>query len=1349
MAGLYVSSNSTALAAQFNLTRNMGSLGETLARLSTGLRINSGKDDPAGLIANELLKADITGTTKAISNTQRAGNLLATADQALGQVGNILNDIKGLVVEAANSGAMSVDQIRANQLQIDASIDSINRIAQTTTYAGKKLLDGSLGFQTSDVDHGTIGDLQIDQANFGTSGKIAVEVDVQQTARKGTLIYDGVGVDKQTTIEVTGSIGTQSFSFGVGTTNSTIAASINATSDSTGVTARVEGLPSRGIVELNGVGADNGIVITANEEGFDAGNYTFRIVEGASNDVQIVSEPTHVNPGVVEIALTSSYEANYRDFLGLFNVSINTGSGSAATSVSMSTGTVNRAFFAESATSATATAGGTTVIVTDAGTDGAMSKLNDWTVEILDDGDTALDLTSKVLKTTADDLDAALQWITGASTAVTTTVVGSLTQGDRLTFKGGADAGELVISHKEGATAGEILKILNNLSNVQASFTSDVSENTLIPFASDSSPRVALAASQRSAYTSNVTANELVTLINDNLGDQFTASLKTDSSGAVNGTGLMTFMKNASATYGSATSDNGLVFTGMDSGPIVRMVTSKTGGTPAADQSLGVRLIQPSTADIAAGRSTPILEIQLATDSQGNSITMAADIVALFNRLTPTQTGGINASLIYPEGVDPNGRTWVTDECGNVTEIASCGNNYGQGIVLPTGRAGPCEIQQNDIVLLGNNQTIQQVGYPVARIPSATVFDTTNARATNTTETVGINFGETAALNGVSMDFTTNASLSGFNATTGRWTVYIDPASIQLTDADFNDAIVKLIDGQLAQNWVEIRKYTHATGDPPSVQSITYSNDYTDLLALVNSTSADAVLNVGGVGSGKTTPITLTFDNSGGGDTTAQFWLETDSDTDELNGFQIKMGGWPGLVGNVLTVQNLTGAQGSALDLAGALESAINQALNDASFTSRITVNFIENDGWTLAISEGAVQNLNFGIIEGGSIGGGATFGEGGIGTDDPALLLISNEPGTPRSGAVASFIQDDTLPVGDISSSYDEARKILTVRGNVTNGVMAAEDLATLLNANENYLKYFQTIDLTHDVTSGASVAFSSLATPPVYTFVGGYEIVTESLTGGVSGGAATSSGLAMSGGTDDNQRLVLEATEYGSGHFVQVVAASGSTFDTYSPLGVKMNHFAGTDIVATVNGVMATGRGTNIEINTSDLALSMNVANTIGSTSFSITGGGTLFQLGSNVASSQQVRLGLSSVLSTHLGGPSGYLDQLKSGGSADLTTSDASRALADRIVGEAIASIATTRGRLGAIQKSTLEPNISVLQDSLVALTEAQSMITDADFAEDSSDMTRYQLLIQAGMQTLGIANQFPQYAAQLVL
>ena len=75
--------------------------------------------------------------------------MIATADSALGQVSSLLNDIRGLVTETANDGALSDEQIAANQLQIDSSLEALNRIAQTTTFQGRKLLDGSLDFITT------------------------------------------------------------------------------------------------------------------------------------------------------------------------------------------------------------------------------------------------------------------------------------------------------------------------------------------------------------------------------------------------------------------------------------------------------------------------------------------------------------------------------------------------------------------------------------------------------------------------------------------------------------------------------------------------------------------------------------------------------------------------------------------------------------------------------------------------------------------------------------------------------------------------------------------------------------------------------------------------------------------------------------------------------------------------------------------------------------------------------------------------------------------------------------------------------------------------------------------------
>ena len=178
-----INTNVSSLIAQKTLTSNNQSLQTALTRLSTGLRINTGKDDPAGLIASEVLRSDITSVNKAIMNTERASQMIATADSALNQVSNLLNDIRGLVVEAANTGAMSEEQIAANQLQVDSSLEAIDRIAQTTTYQGRKLLDGTLDFQTTGgTGFGTVTDLSVDQANLGTAGSLAVDVSITTAA---------------------------------------------------------------------------------------------------------------------------------------------------------------------------------------------------------------------------------------------------------------------------------------------------------------------------------------------------------------------------------------------------------------------------------------------------------------------------------------------------------------------------------------------------------------------------------------------------------------------------------------------------------------------------------------------------------------------------------------------------------------------------------------------------------------------------------------------------------------------------------------------------------------------------------------------------------------------------------------------------------------------------------------------------------------------------------------------------------------------------------------------------------------------------------------------------------------
>src|SRR5687768_537189 len=183
-----INTNISSLIAQKTLARSNGQLQTALDRLSTGLRINSGKDDPAGLIASENLRRDITASEKAISNTERANQLIATADAALGQISSLLNDIRGLVTEAANEGVLSAEQIDANQLQVDSSLEAIDRIAAVTTFQGRKILDGSLDFISAYSAGGTtVSDLNINQANLGSSGSVAVAVDISSAATQAAL----------------------------------------------------------------------------------------------------------------------------------------------------------------------------------------------------------------------------------------------------------------------------------------------------------------------------------------------------------------------------------------------------------------------------------------------------------------------------------------------------------------------------------------------------------------------------------------------------------------------------------------------------------------------------------------------------------------------------------------------------------------------------------------------------------------------------------------------------------------------------------------------------------------------------------------------------------------------------------------------------------------------------------------------------------------------------------------------------------------------------------------------------------------------------------------------------------
>ena len=243
-----INTNVTSLTAQRVLFNNNTGLNNSLARLSTGLRINRGKDDPAGLIASENLRAEISSTSAAINNAERADRVVNIAEGGLSEVSNLLTELQGLITTTANSAGLSAAEKEANQLQIDSILQTIDRVAGQTSFQGTKLLNGNFDFQVSSQAAG-IDDLRVNGAKF-EGDSLNVDVLVTQSAQQAALYLSlgggdlnlggSTGTDGATStfvVEIGGSLGAREFSFSSGTTVADIASTINTFSDITGVVA--------------------------------------------------------------------------------------------------------------------------------------------------------------------------------------------------------------------------------------------------------------------------------------------------------------------------------------------------------------------------------------------------------------------------------------------------------------------------------------------------------------------------------------------------------------------------------------------------------------------------------------------------------------------------------------------------------------------------------------------------------------------------------------------------------------------------------------------------------------------------------------------------------------------------------------------------------------------------------------------------------------------------------------------------------------------------------------------------------------------------------------------------------
>lgn len=218
-----------------NLTKLSTQLVLSNERLATAKRVNRAADDPSGVVALSQFRSEIASIDAATTNGQRIVNMLDTADGGLSEISDLLDTIDTAVIAASDTGA-TAEEKAAYQLEIDAAINAVNTIVNETTFNNKRLLDGTLGYVNSSVTTTDLQDLRVNSADT-SSGSQSVSVNVTAIAQKATLTYAGGALAANTDVTLAGNLGTYDFSFTAGTNVATMASTIEAQKDTTGVSA--------------------------------------------------------------------------------------------------------------------------------------------------------------------------------------------------------------------------------------------------------------------------------------------------------------------------------------------------------------------------------------------------------------------------------------------------------------------------------------------------------------------------------------------------------------------------------------------------------------------------------------------------------------------------------------------------------------------------------------------------------------------------------------------------------------------------------------------------------------------------------------------------------------------------------------------------------------------------------------------------------------------------------------------------------------------------------------------------------------------------------------------------------
>ncbi|QYK56508.1 MAG: hypothetical protein KF733_03285 [Fimbriimonadaceae bacterium] len=390
-----INTNVAAMSAFRNLSTTGAETNKSITRLSTGLRINSAADDPAGLIAAENFRRQISGMDAALRNNQDALNYAKTADGALDEVSKLLRDARALAVANGNA-SVDATQKQANQTQLNNIVDSINRISSTTTFGNRKLLDGSAGAFGTVNNPDRVKSVNFtgtfDGAAMTTNG--AVSITVSTVGEQATITGSQTYATSSTTVAAGNfSVNGYAFTTKTGETVANLVDKINSASDQTGVVAEYTGAGGAIKMRSKSFGSDQTINLTTVTAGL------IQTGAGSASDAGVDAVASVTYNGAT-VTFSSGSGLTLKDTAGNQIVLTETGNGTAGAQ----TGVIQ------------VTAGQSSFQIGANGDQTARLNLTNFSAATL--GINALDITGSTMTSALDAIDAAIQTVSSGRATI-------------------------------------------------------------------------------------------------------------------------------------------------------------------------------------------------------------------------------------------------------------------------------------------------------------------------------------------------------------------------------------------------------------------------------------------------------------------------------------------------------------------------------------------------------------------------------------------------------------------------------------------------------------------------------------------------------------------------------------------------------------------------------------------------------------------------------------------------------------------------------------------------------------------------------------------------------------------